>query len=129
MVKKSGFEERMLKFSDEELYNVLANEKDYVPEAIDAAKRELQSRNLSPERKMEIEKITEESANVVEEKTNKPLACWIRILMLLFPIRIPQVIVAESYRILGYKRRVKECWIWMGYGIIFYIVIILLKLM
>ena len=60
MVQKRDFDEQMSKLTDEELYNVLANENDYVPEAVESAKSELQSRNLSPERKAELKSITEE---------------------------------------------------------------------
>lgn len=64
MGKERNFEEKMAKLSDEELYDVLAHEKDYVPEAIEAAKKEFQNRNLPPER-------ISNSQLVAEEKNKK----------------------------------------------------------
>ena len=85
MVQKRDFDEKMSKLSDEELYDVLAHEKDYAPEALDSAKSELKSRNLSPERKTELETITGESKKIYLSEQRKRHGCltsWL-ILMLI----------------------------------------------
>lgn len=56
MIAEQTFDERMARLSDEELYDVLANEADYLPEAIAAAKQEIQNRNLSSEKLAEFER-------------------------------------------------------------------------
>ena len=60
MVQKKDFDKMMSTLSDEELYDVLAHENNYIPEAIESAKSEIQSRNASPGEKTEFETITEE---------------------------------------------------------------------
>lgn len=131
MGKERNFEERMSKLSDEELYDVLANEKDYVPEAIAAAKSVFHSRGLSSETlaeiKTEIETIAEEEEKEKEEKAKVPLPLELKILSFVFAVGIPQAIAAELFRKRGYVRQANEIWKWMGYGLIFYIVITILK--
>lgn len=127
MTEERNFEEKMSKLSDEELYDVLAHENDYVPEAFDVAKKEFQNRNLSPEKLAELESVAEAKKYEEEEKADKPLPWLIRILMFLFPLGIAQILLSEYYRNIRYKRRSRECWTWMGYGIIFYVVLIIVN--
>ena len=129
MGDERDFEEKMSQLSDEELFDVLAHESDYIEEAIVAAKKELRTRDLSPEVKATLEAVSEDKLFEEEEKSNKPLPWIIRILMLIFAIGIPQIILAEVYRNRGFDRRAKECWVWMSYGIIFYIIILIFKIL
>lgn len=128
MIAEQTFDERMAKLSDEELYDVLANEADYLPEAIDAAKKEIQNRNLSSEKLAEFETHVQEKQQAETEKAGLPLSWPIRIFMFLFPLGVAQILVSEYYRNQGYQRKAKECWTWMGYGILFYIALIILPL-
>ncbi len=102
--------------------------KDYVHEAIEAAKHELQSRDLSPERVVELEAITEESKKEKEAKESKPLPWVVRIFMLIFAIGIPKMFLSEYYKNRGYTKKAEECWTWMIYGFIFYFILAVISL-
>lgn len=121
------FREKMSKLSDEELFDVLAHKKDYVPDAIAAAENELKSRDLPHERIVALRIMAEEKRKEKQERANAPLPWGLKILSFVFAIGIPQVIACESYRNRGYTRRANECWVWMGYGVFFYIVIVILN--
>lgn len=129
MTNRQNFEERMSKLSDEELYDVLAHESDYIPEAIEAAKKALQNRNLSAEKLTELESNLQEQELEKEEEADIPLSWPLRIFLFLFPLGVAQILISEYYRNKKYKKRAKECWVCMGYGIFFYITLSILGLL
>ncbi len=99
--------------SDEELYDVLAHPESYVPEALEAARDVLRSRNLIPATAAALEaasserKVAENASAVV--RAALPLQWWLRVLMFLLSFGLPQLILAEVYlRPRGYERKAKE---------------------
>lgn len=73
----SNFTETLLSRTDEELYEMLAHETDYLPEALEAARGELGRRNLPVERQHHLQAVTE--PKVADEASKWPR----RILILL----------------------------------------------
>jgi len=122
-----NFVEQMPRKSDEELFGILAHRDDYMPEAIAAAEQELNKRNIEPPKIAEFQTLAKEKKDEEDIISNEPLSWPIRIILFLFPVGIPQFILAEHYRGKS-KRKAEECWTWMVYGIIFYAAIFILRL-
>jgi hypothetical protein len=121
MSQADSYNDKMREMTDEELYEMLYHDKNYVPEAILAAKHELETRNLTPERSAEIEDILKQQDEKNAVLASIPLQWAIRILMLIFSFGIIQAIFGESHRNRGYQRKYRECWTWMKYGLFFWV--------
>lgn len=121
------FSKRMVQLRDEELLEIIQHSKDYVPECLRAVEEELRKRSIPVEKIADIKQNISMLDEVAEKKANQPLSWILRILLFLLPFGIIQMILASSYEIKGYKRKGSECWRWMFYGVIFYAVIIVWK--
>lgn len=77
------FWERLPLRSDEELYEVLANDGDYLPEALEVVKAELARRNLPMERAAQLEAAAQ-AQKMAEAKVTKPLSWPMRIFICVF---------------------------------------------
>jgi hypothetical protein len=124
-----GFYQHMRNLSDEELIEIVSFEKDsYVSEALDAAHKELVTRNLSPTKLSTIEHAVETRRDRDAQLASQPLSWPARIAFLILaggslPI---MVFVALSLRTRGYRQKSSEAWKWMGLGIVLWIGLIIL---
>jgi phosphotransferase system glucose/maltose/N-acetylglucosamine-specific IIC component len=108
--------------TDTELYDMLAHQEDYLPEALTAAKDELSKRNLAPERVAQIE-ATVQSQKVAEEtKAQEQLGWPMRIFIFIFCAGLPGAVLAVYYDSKGYKRKASDCWITLGVSVAFHLV-------
>ncbi len=114
---------------DEDLVDALAHRDEYEPEAIEAAQRELARRQLDAGRISELGATAARTKVEEGEKAASPLRWRWRILMLLLSFGIPQIILGEYYRNNGYTRRLREVWIWMAYGLLFWLMVSLLMIL
>jgi hypothetical protein len=119
---------RMVQLSDEELLEIIQHSKDYIPEYLKAADEELKKRNIPVEKIADIKQNISKLDDVTETKANQPLSWIIRILMFLLSFGLLQVLLYQYYDSRGYKRKGSECWKWMSYGLIFYVVVIVVMM-
>ncbi len=117
------FSEAMRERSNEELYEIVnfAKEEDFLPGAIAAAEKEFRARNLNPTDLSEIA----ESVKTKRELADRPLSWPSRIAFFVLPTGIITililVIIATHLGSRGYSRKSSEAWLWMGWGIGFWI--------
>ena len=122
----NDFDEVMSKRTDSELLKIVSSpEGDYQQLALDAAKRELATRNLSTEQVSIAEQEIEVEQKVKVEKANEPLNTGWKILTLIFP-GVLQLFFSRAFISEGYDRKAKELVRWTFYGFGFYSGIILL---
>ena len=114
---------------DEDLFHALAHQDEYRPEAIEAVQREIARRNLDVQRTSELEATADIAKLEEAEKAELSLQWPLRILMLLFPLGIPQIILGEYYKHNGYTRKSREVWRWMAYGLLFGFVLIVIRIL
>jgi hypothetical protein len=119
----------MQRLSDEELTEIASfGEKDgYLPEAVEAAHKELVARNLSPTNVSTIAYSVETKRNREVELASQPLSWPARVAFFFFfligwPI---MVFVALSLGTRGYRQKSSEAWKCMGLGIAFWIGLII----
>jgi hypothetical protein len=119
------FTKRLTEATDEQLYDMLAHDADYLPEALAAARMEIQRRNIGPTLHPQLEARSEAISAQEVQAAQRPLSWPVKIIMFLLPFGLPQIlvaaVVAERYRNKGYTRRYKECWTWACYGLGFWI--------
>lgn len=126
----SEFSKVMENKSDSELLEIVTKLKDdYQPEAVIAAEKEVESRNLSSEQieQAEIEIKEKEVENL--EKANEPLGVGQKILFLLFFWGVIPWAMAGTFKTNGYSRKYKDAWRYMKIGIGIFIGIPLLLIL
>src|ERR1700741_4463433 len=102
------FKKTMRETSDEELVKILTVFRDdYQEEAIDAAEKELQLRNLSEEKKEVYKNAAEDQRELEIKKSNEPLGVEWKILTLIFPMVIT-FILSGFYKSNGYDKKAKD---------------------
>jgi len=120
------FEKTVAATTDEDLFDMLGHEADYMPEAFAAVRAEAARRNLSTTRVLELEKHSQHIRTQELKTSSEVLSFGGKFLVLLFPfglvtcLLIP--VIAESYRNRGYKQKSEDCLVGMWYGIIFWAV-------
>jgi len=119
---------RVVQLSDEELLEIIQHSKDYIPEYLRAVDEELKKRNIPVEKIADIKQNISKLDGVAETKAIQPLSWILRILMFLFPFGIIQILLFQYYDSKGYKRKGLECWKWMFYGLIFYVIVVVWKI-
>ncbi|MGZ3757134.1 MAG: hypothetical protein ACXVAY_11920 [Mucilaginibacter sp.] len=123
---ENQFDHVMSKRTDIELIKILNSpEGDYVPEAIEAAQREYNKRNLSTEQITVVEQELEQNQQANEVKANEKLSSNLKIFAFLFP-GLLFIMFAGTYKADGYDRKAKELILSTFYGWGFYIGIIIL---
>jgi hypothetical protein len=100
--------------TDEELYDIVAHQEDYLPEALAAAREEVAKRNLSLERTKQIEAAVQSKKAAAESKANQRLGWPLRILIFVFCAGLSGAILAVYYESKGYKKKASDCWLVMG---------------
>lgn len=117
------FDEVMRKRTNADLIRILNSAPgDYQPPALEAAKREFESRNLSDGQVTTAKDEIEQKLQLDESKANEPLGIGWKIFAALFP-GIIQVMFAGTFKADGYYRKAKEMVRWTLYGVCFYLLI------
>lgn len=115
----------MSEVTDKELVKIVyVFAADYQPEAVEAAKYEIDKRNLSSlqidELKVEISVNRQQEAS----KAEMPLQTYWKVLTFVFP-GVLNLVFAMLFAADGYDKRTKEMWKWTLYGFCFYVVLVL----
>jgi len=125
------FTRRMQRLSDEELTEIVSfGEKDgYLPEAVEAARKEVVARNLSPTDVSTIAYSVETRRNREVELASQPLSWPGRAAFFMLPVvgvGLPiMALIAWSLGTRGYRQKSSEAWKLMGLGIAFWIGLII----
>jgi hypothetical protein len=117
-----GFVEQLPLKADADLYDMLAHQEDYLPEALTAAKEQLSKRNLPPERIAQIEAAAQAQRASAEVIAQERLGWPMRIFLFLFFAGIFGAVLAAYYDSKGYKKKASDCWITMIASIAFHLV-------
>ena len=111
------FWEQLPRKTDAELYDMLVHQDDYLPEALAAAKEELQKRNLKPERAIELEAVAQTQRAAEDAKAGLRLGWPMRILIFLLCSGLFGAPLAVYYSSKGFKRKASDCWFTMSASI------------
>jgi len=114
------FDDVMRKRTDADLIRILNSPAgDYQDTAVEAAKRELDNRNLSETQVITAKQEIEQVRKIDEIKANEPLGIGWKIFVAMFP-GIIMLIFAGTFKADGYDRKAKEMRRWTLYGFCFY---------
>lgn len=107
--------------TDEQLYDDLAHPDDYIPEALQAVKEELQKRNLPQERDAELQTATEQKLATQQEKADESLSWILKAIIFLASgtliLVIPGLAILPSYyEGKGYSKKARQCSTWFLWG-------------
>lgn len=117
----------MQKKTNEQLISILGSaEGDYQAAAIEAARAEFDSRNLSESTVEAVKKEVETKESIKAIKGEEPLDTAWKILTFIFPGALVQLYFIAKYRTDGYTRKAKELSQWTLYGFAFYFGLVLL---
>ncbi|MBI1369819.1 MAG: hypothetical protein GC162_14330 [Planctomycetes bacterium] len=122
MTLPHGFESRLEAMPDHELLDMIGHGSEYTPEALAAARREVERREIDPTVARKVETALQEEAMVDQARANRPLPWVWRIINFVFPFGIPQMLIADRYGMKGYERCRRECWSWMRRGLLFWVI-------
>ncbi len=100
--------------ADAELYDMLAHQEDYLPEALAAARDELSQRNLAPERVAQLEAGVRTQKAAAESKAQERLGWPLRIFIFIFFCGLLGAVLAVYYDNKGYKQKSSDCWVTLG---------------
>ncbi len=88
---------------------MLAHADDYLPEALDAARKELGRRNLAPERATVLQANAQSAVAREIGKADEPLEWSMRVLVFALGF-CPAIFFGLYYQSKGYTRKAKEAW-------------------
>jgi hypothetical protein len=108
--------------SNADLYDILAHQEDYLPEALAAAKDELSKRKLAPERVAKLQAGVETQKAAVDAKAQERLVWPMRIFIFFFCAGLFGPVLAAYYDSKGYKRKATDCWVTLGVSLAFHLV-------
>jgi hypothetical protein len=108
--------------SDAELYDMLAHEQDYLPEALAAARQQLDKRNLAPQQVAQLEAVVQSQMAAEGAKAEVRLGWPMRILIFFLCAGIAGAILAVYYDSKGYKTKARDCWITLGVSLAVHVV-------
>ncbi len=127
---ENKFTKIMNKKADYELLEIVTKLKDdYQLEAVEAAKKELEIRNLD---NTEIEKAQSKLEWKEQIKDNiklKPLEAGYKILFFFFGWGIIPWLIASTYKAKGFDKKYKDAWHFIIYGVLTYFVLTVLTIM
>lgn len=121
------FAKAMTERSDEEIYEIVqfGQEDEFVPEAVLAAKKEFDRRQLSSEQHAELAQSIQEKRQQKRKLAEKRLSWPARIAFFVLPLGFLPifilVIFAASMESKGYSRKSSEAYKWMGVGVVFWV--------
>ena len=111
----------MARKTDEELYDVVhAHAPDYTAEAIEAAKRELSSRNLDVPRLTELGTVVAGKLKQEDAPLEWPMRIVAFFISTMF-LFIPLVLAHRHYVERGARRKARDWARWAGLGFVFYL--------
>ena len=122
MTLPKDFWEQLPLKTDAELYDMLAHQEDYFPEALAAAKDELSKRNLAPERVTQLEAAVQSQKATVDARAQERLGWPMRIFIFVFCAGLLGVVLAVYYDSKGYKKKASDCWVTLGVSMAFHLV-------
>ena len=111
------FWEQLPQKSDGDLYDMLAHQDDYLPEALAAAREELRKRNLAPERVAQLEAAAQTHKAEEDTKAEVRLGWPMRIVIFFLCAGIFGALLAVYYDSKGFKKKASDCWITMAVSI------------
>jgi hypothetical protein len=115
------FSERMRRVPDEELISILSSD-GFVPEAVEAARAELERRNLNPGDLVRMSAQVEEARHEEEGKAELPLSRAAKVAFFFFGFFVFwSIAVAIVLSTRGYRRKSKDAVKWMAIGTAFWI--------
>ncbi len=110
----AGFSEQLALKPDAELFDMLAHQQDYLPEAVLAAKVELGRRNLAPTRITQLEAGIQSKMAEAEAKAQERLGWPLRILIFCLFAGMAGAVLAVYFEHKGYKGKASDCWVTVG---------------
>ncbi|WP_461634074.1 hypothetical protein [Labilibaculum euxinus] len=114
----NNFIEVMEQKSDSELLEIVTKLKDdYQPNAVLAAQKEIERRDLSGEQVEQAELEIEEKEKKNFERENEPLGVGQKILFLIFFWGVIPWVMAGTFKADGYTKKHKDAWRFMKIGI------------
>lgn len=123
---ENEFDGVMQKRSDADLLKILNGPADdYQPDALEAAKREFEKRNLSETQIATVEQEILVEKEIDETKANAPLGTPVKILAFILP-GIPLLLLSGIFKADGLDRKAKEMVRWTLYGFGFYVGLMIL---
>jgi hypothetical protein len=122
MTLPKDFWEQLPLKTDAELYDILAHQDDYLPEALAAARDELGKRNLTPDRVTQLEAEVQSQKAAADTKAQERLGWPMRIFIFFLCAGMAGAILAVYYESKGYKRKASDCWITLVVSIAFHLV-------
>ncbi len=108
---------------DAQLYEALAHESDYLPDAIQAVRAELRARKLSADRAAELQSAAEVKAAAERERQERSLKWFERALLLLFPLGLPAIMFLAYCQYKGYERKLSQAWPYIAASMVFWVLV------
>lgn len=125
-MEKNKFADVMAGTPNEELLDIVTRlRNDYQPEAIVAAETELKKRNLGNEQLLTAKQKVEQKVKGIEERANEPLSTSEKLLSFFLPFR-GLLLTVTNYHKDGYETKLKQLTQWRLFGVVFYILLILI---
>jgi len=123
-----NFAEIMPKRSNAELIEIVTKtSNDYQQEALDAAEKELENRNLTVDQVESAKQEIEIKQKLIKENANVPLGIGWKLLTFFIP-GILNFFIARTLKAEGYERKWRDAWHWTFYGIAFYAIFTIFSL-
>jgi len=123
---ENQFTNVMSQRTDAELLKIVnEHRKDYQPDAVEAAEKELRNRNLNTQQIQEASKENVIKHKIDSEKANTKLGGGWKTLAFIFP-GIILIIFSGIFKADGYERKARELTNWTLYGFGFYIGFVIL---
>src|SRR5689334_2772244 len=123
MTLPNDFRDELPLKSDAELCDMLAHEDDWLPQALTAARQELENRSLGPRRIADLEAAVQSQKTVELAKAEEPLDWPTRIFIFLLCAGIAGAILAAYYDSKGYKTKARECWLTLAASVAVHVVV------
>ncbi len=127
---ENKFTEIMNEKADYELLEIVTKLKDdYQLEAVEAAKKELESRNLDNTEKKKAQSQLERKGQINDNIKQKPLEVGYKILFFFFGWGVIPWLIASTYKVKGFDKKYKDAWRFIIYGVLTYFVLTVLTIM
>jgi hypothetical protein len=109
-----------------ELFDMLARQADYLPQALAAAREELSKRNLPPEQVSQHETAAQARKAADDAKATEPLGWPMRILLFVFCAVKIGLFAAVYYQSKGNHKKSWECLLTICASVLFYMALVAL---
>ncbi len=129
MSRLEQLREEMSQRSDAHLFAVVAHPEDWIPEAVQAARAEIDRRGLSQEETIAAEAIVQADDDRKKKYASMRLPTWAKVLIFLCPVMpglMGILVIYLYFSSRGATALIKDYMRWLLYGLIFYAVLILI---